>query len=167
MSNQFEPWALAKKLLIALGFDFNDIYNDQGGIRRHQLKMLTKVNKLTGARDNAYQTINRLEKSKNKNNIDFDANLENTIVGTVSGSIMSGIDNLPESDKKNIIVKIIPSESENRRHTHQLLYGKVMPIEEARRRGIGVDYGCKCGMRVMSGGEIIEQQIKKIEESVK
>ncbi|UPR37630.1 hypothetical protein H9K57_08445 [Vibrio parahaemolyticus] len=58
------PYTMAENLIEWFGIDFDDFYNDDGGIKREQLKIINRYSVLTGAKSNAYQTISRLEKSK-------------------------------------------------------------------------------------------------------
>lgn len=115
-----------------------------------------------GAKENAYKTINRLEKSQNK--VNFDANLKNTLAGTVQFSFMNSLENLPKSTKQNTIIQWMPSSSDEHRIEHALNYGKTMTLQQALDRGLGLDYGCKCGMRIKTNEKEMSKQLKNMME---
>lgn len=159
------PWEIATWFLRKIGVDFSALYNERGGIKREQLRVITKYKMLTGAKCNAYKTIQRLDSSKNKDNIDFEANLKNTMIGTLSNEIMNSLVN---SEKSNEIkIKWLPSESAEHRVNHALQYGKTMSLKRAKTLGLGVDPGCKCGMQIIRGHKHIKSFISKIEKGEK
>jgi len=154
------PYLIAQNLLELFGVDFQRIYNERGGMQREQLKVISKYKILTGAKSNAYKTIRRLDKSKNKQSIDFAANLKNTMAGTISNEVMDSLANSKKADE--IMVKWLPSSATEHRVNHALQYGKTMSIKKARKLGLGVDYGCQCGMQIISGDKHIQNELKKI-----
>ena len=159
------PWELAIFLLNKFGINFTSIYNDRGGIQREQLKAISKYKILTGAKSNAYKTIQRLESSKNKANINFEANLKNAMIGTLSYELMNSLVESKHSDE--ITIKWLPSEAAEHRIMHALQYGKTMSLKRANQLGLGVDYNCQCGMQIISGHKHIKSFIDKIEKGKK
>ncbi|UKA23376.1 hypothetical protein IHC92_20710 [Photobacterium damselae subsp. damselae] len=134
-------------------------------MRREQLKAISKYKILSGAKSNAYKTIQRLDASKNKANLDFEANLKNTMIGTLSYEIMESLGDSEHADE--IEIKWLPSESAEHRINHALQYGKTMSLKRAKSLGLGVDYGCKCGMQIIKGHKHIKSFISKIEKGEK
>ena len=140
------PHLLALQFLIKNGIKFNQVYNDKGGIKRNQLTALALLPKFSqSVRQNSYLTINRLELSKNKKQVDFTANIKNTMVGTVSGAICDDIYSLPD----DTLIKWLPSSAHEHDPEHALHYGQVMTLKKAKKLGLGVRYGCQCGMRIL------------------
>ncbi|MGD1455306.1 hypothetical protein [Vibrio harveyi] len=154
------PYSMAENLLEWFGVDFEDLYNERGGIRREQLKIINRYSVLMGAKSNAYETISRLEKSKNKKDLDFGKNLKRTLTGTLSGQIITSIANSENADK--IIVEWMPSSAEEERATHALHYGRKMPIKRAVRFGLGVDYNCQCGFKIIRGQEYVKPIVQRL-----
>lgn len=154
------PYSMSQQLLDWFNIDFERIYNEQGGMHREQLKLINKYSILTEAKSNAYMTIKRLEKSKNKANIDFAANVKNTMVGTLSSEITKTLANSEYADE--IIIEWQPSSAEEERATHALHYGQRMTIKQAEKLGLGVEYNCQCGMKFISGQQHAQPIINKI-----
>lgn len=154
------PYSMSEKLLDWFNIDFDRIYNEQGGMQREQLKLINKYSILSEAKSNAYTTIKRLEKSKNKQNIDFAANVKNTMVGTLSSEITKTLAISKHADE--IIIEWQPSSAEEERATHALHYGQRMTIKQAERLGLGVEYNCQCGMKFISGQKYAQPIINKI-----
>lgn len=154
------PYSMSEKLLDWFNIDFDRIYNEQGGMQREQLKLINKYSILSEAKSNAYMTIKRLEKSKNKQNIDFSANVKNTMVGTLSSEITKTLATSKHADE--IIIEWQPSSAEEERATHALHYGQRMTIKQAERLGLGVEYNCQCGMKFISGQKYAQPIINKI-----
>ncbi|EPW7384740.1 TPA: hypothetical protein ACMD15_003401 [Vibrio cholerae] len=161
-----EPHQLAFELLKYLGIDFGIVYNHQGGIRREQLRLLSRINKKTGAKTNIYKTIHRLESSKNPENIQWTKNIQNVLVGTVQASIMDRFSSIPIEDQKKIKIKWVPSAAKRPDATHAKNYGKVMTLSTAIKRGLGLRYGCQCGFIVVGGQEIAKDVLKKFRTEV-
>lgn len=151
---------MSEKLLDWFNIDFDRIYNEQGGMQREQLKLINKYSILSEAKSNAYMTIKRLEKSKNKQNIDFAANVKNTMVGTLSCEITKTLATSKHADE--IIIEWQPSSAEEERATHALHYGQRMTIKQAERLGLGVEYNCQCGMKFINGQKYAQPIINKI-----
>ncbi|EHW0652076.1 hypothetical protein K1B36_000788 [Vibrio parahaemolyticus] len=137
------PYTMAENLLDWFGINFERIYNEHGGMQREQLKLINKYSILMDAKSNAYMTIKRLEKSKNKSNLDFAANIKNTMTGTLSSEIVQTL-------------------SSSEHATHALHYGKRMTIKQAEKLGLGVEYNCQCGMKITSGQSHAQQIVNKI-----
>lgn len=156
------PYLLAMELLEFLGIDFEAVYNERGGMRREQLKLINRYQVLTDTKANAYKTIKRLEKSANKQNIDFAANLKNTMLGTLSNQIMTDLGQSEAAEQ--IIIRWIPSSARRHRVIHALEYGKTMTLKQATRKGLGLDYGCQCGMQIIKGREYALKAIKKYQK---
>ncbi len=154
------PYTMAENLIEWFGIDFDDFYNDDGGIKREQLKIINRYSVLTGAKSNAYQTISRLERSKNKDNIDFAKNIKNTITGTLSSEIIQSIANSKYADK--IIIEWQPSSAEEERATHALHYGQKMTIKKAVKLGLAVEYNCQCGIKVVSGQQYVKPIVQRL-----
>ncbi|TVO35076.1 hypothetical protein [Vibrio algivorus] len=154
------PYSMSEKLLDWFNIDFDRIYNEQGGMQREQLKLINKYSILTDAKSNAYITIKRLEKSSNKANIDFAANVKNTMVGTLSSEITKTLATSEYADE--IIIEWQPSSAEEERATHALHYGQRMTIKQAEKLGLGVEYNCQCGMKLISGQQYAQPIINKI-----
>lgn len=156
-----EPSEIALRFLEILGVDFGQVFNERGGIKRQQLKILNKVNAYSPVKTNAYKTIHRLEQSPNQQMIDYQKNLKNTLVGTIKTSIMLSLDDMPKKSKQDVIIRWIPSEAQEQDPIHALNYGKTMTLELALQKGLGTRYGCQCAFEVISGGDIIEANFKK------
>ncbi|ALR91304.1 hypothetical protein [Vibrio alginolyticus] len=154
------PYTMAENLLEWFGIDFERIYNERGGMQREQLKLINKYSILMGAKSNAYMTIKRLEKSKNKSNLDFAANIQNTMTGTLSSEIVQTLAKSEHADE--MIIEWQPSSSKHERRTHALHYGQRMTIKQAERLGLGVEYNCQCGMKLISGQKHAQQIVNKI-----
>jgi len=154
------PYTMAENLLDWFGINFERIYNEQGGMRREQLKLINKYAILTGAKSNAYKTIKRLDKSSNRANINFTANIQNTITGTLSSEIVQSLAN--SESAAEITIEWQPSSAEEERATHALHYGQRMTIKQAERLGLGVEYNCQCGMKIIAGQKHAQQIIQKI-----
>ncbi|CAH1521292.1 conserved hypothetical protein [Vibrio owensii] len=159
------PYTMAENLLDWFGIDFERIYNESGGMQREQLKLINKYEVLTGAKSNAYMTIKRLEKSSNKENIDFAANIQNTMTGTLSSQIVQTLASSEHADE--IIIEWLPSSAEEERATHALHYGKRMTIKQAEKKGLGVEYNCQCGMKIISGQQHAQKVTKQINRGKK
>lgn len=151
---------MAENLLDWFNINVDRIYNERGGMQREQLKLINKYTILSGAKSNAYMTIKRLEKSKNKQNIDFAANIKNTMLGTLSSEITQTLASSPNAD--DIIIEWQPSSAKEERATHALHYGQRMSIKQAERLGLGVEYNCQCGMKFISGQVYAQPIINKI-----
>ncbi|CAH9011381.1 conserved hypothetical protein [Vibrio phage 236O40-1] len=164
---ELDPYEIALNLLLAMGVSFDDVYNEQGGIRREQLRILALVAPGIALRANAYKTIKRLDLSKNRKNIKFGDNIKNTMVGTVQGALMDRLIALPKSEQKKIIIKWIPSSAKEHDPVHALNYGKTMSLDVALRKELGIRYGCKCSMRVLNGAAEIEKILKDFKKGVR
>ncbi len=154
------PYTMAENLLDWFGIDFERIYNERGGMQREQLKLINKYSILMGAKSNAYMTIKRLEKSKNRSNLDFAANIKNTMTGTLSGEIVQTLVKSEHADE--MIIEWQPSSAEEERATHALHYGQRMTIKQAEKLGLGVEYNCQCGMKLVAGQKHAQQIVNKI-----
>ncbi|HCG5597552.1 hypothetical protein ACEV74_00940 [Vibrio parahaemolyticus] len=154
------PYTMAENLLDWFGINFERIYNEHGGMQREQLKLINKYSILMDAKSNVYMTIKRLEKSKNKSNLDFAANIKNTMTGTLSSEIVQTLSSSEHADE--IIIEWQPSSAEEERATHALHYGKRMTIKQAEKLGLGVEYNCQCGMKITSGQSHAQQIVNKI-----
>lgn len=159
------PYSMATKLIDWLGVDFERIYNERGGMQREQLKLINKYSVLMQAKSNAYMTIKRLERSKNKANIDFAKNIKNTMNGTLSSEIVQTLASSPNADE--IIIEWQPSSAEEERATHALHYGKRMTIKQAEKLGLGVEYNCQCGMKIIAGQKHVQKITTKINRGKK
>lgn len=143
------PHELAAQYLAFIGVNYAKIYNDENGMTRAQLNILSGAKFFKDIKGNAYKTIHRLHASANRKNIDFGANLKNTLEGTVSAGIMEAIDNnIPESEQKKIIGTWLPSSADEQDPFHALNYGKTMSLYDARKKGLGTRWGCQCGFEV-------------------
>ncbi len=154
------PHSMAENLLDWFGIDFERIYNERGGMQREQLKLINKYSILMGAKSNAYMTIKRLENSKNKSTLDFAANIQNTMTGTLSSEIVQTLSKSKNADE--MIIEWQPSSAEEERATHALHYGKRMTIKQAEKLGLGVEFNCQCGMKFISGQKHAQPIINKI-----
>lgn len=105
--------------------------------------------------------------SKNKKTIKFGDNIKNTMVGTVQGALMDRLIDLPKSEQRKIKIKWIPSAAKEQDSLHALNYGKVMTLDVALRKELGIRYGCKCGMRVLNGAAEIEKILKDFKKGVR
>lgn len=157
---------MAEDILINSGFDFDQMINDAYGIRQAQLAFFSQFAVSLNLRKNAYKTIYRLRASQNKSNLDFAANLRNTMIGTVKTALMSEFEKLPESEKREVTIKWLPSAAKVARDSHGLQYGKIMTLKEALRRGLGVDWGCQCGFKVISGSAIVSKTISDFKKGI-
>lgn len=167
MTNEFiTPSEMAEEILISSGFDFDEMINDDYGIYREQLRFFSIFASGLQLRKNAYKTIYRLRASKNKSNLDFAANLKNTMIGTVKTALMDEFQNLPDEQQKEVIIKWLPSAAKQARDSHGLQYGRIMTMKEAIRRGLGVDWGCQCGFKVVSGSAIVSETIDKFKKDL-
>lgn len=154
---------VALDLLEFFGIDFTKVYNDRNGIKRDQAKALTRLNALAPVKQNTYTTIHRLYKSANRQDIDWASNIENTMVGTLSSALITDIQDAQHDNEINpnndvIMIKWLPSESEEHRITHALEYGKTMTLDQAIQKGLVVDYGCKCGFQIVAGEEVFRKK---------
>jgi hypothetical protein len=141
---EFNPWEMAENYLDTLGIDWTNLYNDRGGIHRAQLTIMQNApffSDLIIA--NTRQTIMRLEKSANKKNINFAANVKNTMIGTVATGMTETIHEKADPDK---LIVWDASFAEEIDPLHALNYGKTMKLSTAKGKGLGTRYGCKCGM---------------------
>jgi hypothetical protein len=160
--SEFYPYVIATQFLNYIGLDIASIYNDRGGIQRQQLKVLNSMDSLSKIKSNAYQTIHRLEKSKNKSSLDFTKNLQNVVGGTATAGVMATLDALPHHTKKDIMIKWLPSSADEHDIVHGLNYGETMSLETALHKKLGTRYGCKCGFEVVKGNEEVSKQLGKI-----
>lgn len=148
---KFYPAELASRYLALIGVNYESIYNDDNGMTRAQLSILSGARFFKDIKGNAYKTIHRLHASANRKNIDFGANLKNTLEGTVSAGIMEKLDDtLTAAEQKKIIIKWLPSSADEQDPFHALNYGKTMTLYDARKKGLGTRYGCQCGFEVVS-----------------
>lgn len=154
-----DPFEIALSLLKFIGIDYTEIYNERGGVRRSQLMILNKINKDTGAKDNVYRAIHRLEKSKNPQNIKWARNIENTLSSTIQYGLMQKFESLSEKDKRETKIKWIPSTAKRPDAVHARHYGKVMTLGQALKLGLSLRYGCKCSFKVMSNHKRINEII--------
>lgn len=175
MAFTFDPWEAAEQLLLDLGVEFDQVYNEEDGITREQLSILGALSSRVGTFedqntgkevtiiDSAYKTIHRLHASANKANIDFAANVKNTLVGTVESAMMDTIDQKTTSkQKQQTIIKWIPSTAKEPDPFHALNYGKTMTLQDALNKGLGIRYGCKCSMQILQSPAKVEQEINKL-----
>lgn len=143
------PHELAAQYLAAIGVSYDAIYNDDDGIKRAQLNILSGAFFYRELKKNAYKTIHRLHASANRKNLDFAANLKNTLEGTVSAGLMETLDSsIPVAEQKKIMGTWLPSSADEQDPFHALNYGKTMSLYEARKRGLGTRWGCQCGFEV-------------------
>jgi hypothetical protein len=141
---EFNPWEMAELYLESLGINFDDIYNDRGGIHRAQLTIMQNAGLFSAeVIANTRQTIARLEKSANKKNINFTANVKNTMIGTIATGITESIHEKADPDK---LIIWDPSFADEIDPLHALNYGKTMKLSTAKKKELGTRYGCKCGM---------------------
>lgn len=155
-----DPFSFALEITTALGINFDDIYNDRGGIRRAQLLAINKLNASTNVKVNAYKTIKRLDASPNSKVLDYGKNLKNTIRGTLQSALMDSLDSLPKPEQRQVKIRWIPSSADEQDPIHALSYGKTMTLDVAIKRGLGVRYGCQCAMEILSGEDIIRGHMK-------
>lgn len=165
MSEIRSPHKIAEDILKSAGFSLIAPTNDQGGIKRQQLKVLSLFPAVV--RKNAYKTINRLKKSADKQNIDFAANVKNTVTGTIQSAYMDNLERLTADQKRKIIIKWIPSSAKVSDPVHSLYYGQIMTLERALALGLGTRYGCQCGFRIISGAEILKEAEAQFLKGVK
>ncbi|AUR91077.1 hypothetical protein NVP1155O_04 [Vibrio phage 1.155.O._10N.222.55.B3] len=158
---------MAEDILIESGFDFDEMVNDSFGIYQAQLKFFSQFAVGINLRKNAYKTIHRLRASKNKKNLDFEANLRNTMIGTVKAALMEEFERVPKEQQGEIIIKWLPSSAHEADDQHGLQYGRIMTMREALRRGLGTRWGCQCGFKVISGGAIVTETINQFKKSIK
>jgi hypothetical protein len=143
------PSEIALSYLIAQGIEFDDVYNDNDGVTRTQLSILVGMKFFTKeTKTNLYKTIHRLHASANKKNINFAANIKNTLVGTVSSTLVESLDVKAKEDK-GILIRWLPSSADEADPMHSLNYGKIMTMGVAIQKGLGVRYGCQCGMEIL------------------
>lgn len=158
------PHNEAEKALEASPVNPDDVYNDRDGITRAQL---TAINALPYASDtikkNTYLTIHRLHASANKANVDFAANVKNTMVGSISSAFMQAVDeNLSENQKKTTMIKWLPSSANEPDPFHALNYGKTMSLDQAIKKGLGQRYGCQCGMEILNGSKKTQENLDNL-----
>lgn len=170
MSYQFIPHDLAIAIIDKSKINENaEIYNEDGGIVRAQLTAITAISNIIGTykddegntttlKNNAYKTIHRLEHSKNKDKIDFDKNLINTLTGTISSALMNSLKNSEEA--KVTMIKWMPSTAKIEDLFHALNYGKIMTMKEAISKGLGVRYNCQCGMLILKNKDSMKIESK-------
>lgn len=166
-SETVNPSEMSEEILVESGFDFDEMINDSYGIYQAQLKFFSQFAVDLHLRKNAYKTIHRLRASENKSNLDFAANLRNTMIGTVKTALMQEFESLSDKEQREVIIKWLPSSAKQARDSHGLQYGKIMTLKEALRRGLGVDWGCQCGFKVISGGAIVSATISNFTKGVK
>jgi hypothetical protein len=158
---EINPWELAEQYLLSLGIDWDDLYNDRGGIRREQLTIMQNApffSDLIIA--NTRQTINRLEKSANKKNINFAANVMNTMIGTVATGITETIHQ--ETPPETLIIWTA-SFADEIDPLHAVNYGRTMTLKTAQKKELGTRYGCKCGMAFPVTDPEMDELKKKFE----
>ena len=147
---EFYPHEIAEEYLIHLGVNFDAIYNGDGGIKRAQLTALSSAPFFKkDIKANAYKTINRLSASANKKSLDFNKNLYNTLTGTVTAGIMESLEKIDDKTKTETMIKWLPSSANEQDPFHALQYGKVMTLDAAIKKGLGVRYNCQCGFEIV------------------
>jgi hypothetical protein len=161
-----DPFHIALSLLRFLGIDYTDVYNERGGVHRSQLMLLNKINKNTGAKNNVYKAIHRLEKSKNPQNIKWARNIENTLSSTIQYGLMQHLTSLSEKDKRETKIKWIPSTAKRPDAVHAKYYGKIMTLGEALKLGLSLRYGCKCSFKVLTNKKRISEIVSKFKKDV-
>lgn len=167
MADIYAPEQIAIEILEGAGFDFDELMNDKYGLIKGQLSIFSKFSPASNLRKNAYKTINRLKASPNKPNLNFKANVKNTLVGTIKAAMMESFNDLSDAEQGEIVIKWQPSSAEEPRSKHMLNYGKVMTMREALRRGLGQEYGCQCGFTVLSGSMLVKDTISKFKKDLK
>lgn len=146
----YKPESRAISILKRHGLTFEDIYDEK-------TKSLTpKAAQILRAYDvvlyqNIKKTIMRLRNSE----ANMAENLKNTIVGTLNTQASEELAKISTKDKP-IVVRILPSSSEEQDSHHARFYGKIMTIEAARNIGITKRYGCKCGLEILNQNEKVK-----------
>lgn len=177
MSFVFSPAQVAENIIKETGIDENAVYNDRDGVTRAQLTLLSKASKTIGKveytnkdgkkqsstlKDNIYKTIHRLHGSANSKNIDFAANVKNTMYNTVQFEVMNQLKaEIPEQEREETMIKWLPSTADEQDPFHALNYGKTMTMKAALDKGLGTRFGCQCGMRIIKSSKETETTLKK------
>ena len=135
--------------------------NKRNGIQQAQLTVLHSIPVMgSEIAKNARTTIKRLSKSANKKNLDYSANLQNTIKGTVASGVTQVID---EEIPDTTMIQWLPSHADEIDPQHARNYGKQMTKEQALQLGLGTRYGCKCGMKILTDVDQTKRLTKLLE----
>lgn len=176
MANDFYPYRVAESVIEESGIVFDEVYNDRDGVKREQLTVLSAASNALGTvesskggnttlKKNVYTTIHRLHASANRKNIDFAANIKNTMYNTVQFEVMNKLDDeTTEKQRKDTIIKWLPSTANEQDPFHALNYGKTMSMQEALDKGLGTRYGCQCGMQIVSSPDEVDETIDNLNE---
>lgn len=172
----FYPADVARNLIDETDIDEDELYNDRDGVTRAQLTLLSGASrklgtitnpdgKTTTLKENVYKTIHRLHASANKKNIDFAANVKNTMYNTIQFEVMNQLEQqTTPADRKTTMIKWLPSTANEQDPFHALNYGKTMSMQSALDKGLGTRYGCQCGMAILSPSGDIEKFLEKSEK---
>lgn len=152
------PERQAILILEQYGIRIENLYAEStGDINKKEIRKLNLINPVL--LHNARMTIERLDKSDNAKNLDFQRNVRNTIVGTLQAVVMETM--LEKEDPKNpTLVKIIPSKAKEPDAYHARFYGKVMSLQAALKIGITVRYGCQCGIQILTNEQKNKEALK-------
>lgn len=177
MSFIFTPAQVAENIIEETGVDENAVYNDRDGVTRAQLTALSAASKTIGnvtytdadgkkksstLKENVYKTIHRLHGSANSKNIDFAANIKNTMYNTIQFEVMNQVKSqIPKSELENTQITWLPSTANEQDPFHALQYGKTMSMQAALDKGLGTRFGCQCGMRINKASKETEETLKK------
>ena len=177
MAIEFYPYQAAEALIEESDIEPDEAYNERDGLVRAQLTAISTASAVLGTqtfttsdgktetttlKKNVYKTIHRLHASANKKNIDFAANVKNTVYNTVQFAIMEKVEAIPTKQKQETVIRWTPSQAEEADPFHALNYGKTMTLDAALKKGLGTRYGCQCGMIILNAPEEVEQAIEDL-----
>lgn len=165
----FYPHEFIEETLKNLGIDLNKILTSSGTIRKQQLKLFQQLSDQLGINipllDQLYELdgYNKkldkqvVEDSINASLITAEMRLQNTATWSLMNSTIYNENIVGQNTK----ITWLPSDAEHARIEHGRHYGKTYTLAQAKKLGLGVDYGCRCGFKIKSG------QYKKIQSDIK
>lgn len=155
-----EPQDYVKGVLYRHGIKISELYSTSTeDLNKDTVKKLEALN--PELLKNAKLTLERLDKSDNKEGIKFNRNIRNTVIGTMQSYIMNGL--REQEDKDNpTLVRIIPSTAREQDAYHARFYGRIMSLDGALKIGITLRYGCKCSLQFLNNEQLIKQRLKQL-----
>ena len=155
----FRPHEFAYQYMLSFGINPDDFFNLDGTINKRELAKLYRMPPAIAYE--LHQTIvkasKQFQKSETLTNEEINHVIDLRLANAASYWILEHVDSiLTPSQKRQQIIKWIPSEAKKPDIIHAAYYGKVMTYQRARQLELGTRYGCKCAMQFVN--QVIDPQ---------
>ena len=170
MATEIYPYKEAEKAIEKSGIKVDSMYSENTeDLKKTQMQALETASAFMGTvkgskggkttlEQNVYRTIQRVTVDAKSKDIDVNANIKNTVYNTVQYQYMDKFkDATTDKEKKETMIKWLPSTAEEQDPFHALNYGKTMTMQAALDKGLGTRYGCQCKMEIISAPDGVEE----------